>query len=288
MILITGANGQTGRAIIKSLLAQGESIRAFVHKAEHIGELNSLGVEEVAVGDMMDQKAVDDAFTGIRSVYHICSALNPHEVEIGQIAMKAARSAKIEHFVYHSVLHSVLQDLPHHQKKLMVEKLLVESGIPYTIIQPAVLMQNILESWKPLSEEGVFRQMFFTTTETRMSMVDLEDLAEVASITLTKPGHAGATYELCGPENLSLSDMVAAMEQHFGREIKVETTQNEIFATQLKEHGAGDYQVDTLIKMFQHYNEHGFVGNPNVLMWILGRKPKDFSSFILRTLKSKI
>jgi len=130
--------------------------------------------------------------------------------------------------------------------------------------------------------------MFFTTTETRMSMVDLEDLAEVASITLTKPGHAGATYELCGPENLSLSDMVAAMEQHFGREIKVETTQNEIFATQLKEHGAGDYQVDTLIKMFQHYNEHGFVGNPNVLMWILGRKPKDFSSFILRTLKSKI
>ncbi|PKM89950.1 MAG: nucleoside-diphosphate sugar epimerase [Firmicutes bacterium HGW-Firmicutes-10] len=288
MILITGANGQTGRAIIKSLLAQGESIRAFVHKAEHIGELNSLGVEEVAVGDMMDQKAVDDAFTGIRSVYHICSALNPYEVEIGQIAMKAARSAKIEHFVYHSVLHSVLQDLPHHQKKLMVEKLLVESGIPYTIIQPAVLMQNILESWKPLSEEGVFRQMFFTTTETRMSMVDLEDLAEAASITLTKPGHAGATYELCGPENLSLSDMVAAMEQHFGREIKVETTQNEIFATQLKEHGAGDYQVDTLIKMFQHYNEHGFVGNPNVLTWILGRKPKDFSSFIHRTLKSKI
>ena len=288
MILITGANGQTGRAIIRSLLTKGEEVRAFVHKAEQIQELKSLGVKEVVVGDMMDQKAVDEAFIGVSAVYHICSAVNPHEGEIGQIAIKAARSAQIEHFVYHSVLHSVLQDMPHHQKKLMVEELLVNSGMPYTIIQPTVFMQNILESWKLLNEKGIFRQKFFTTPETRMCMLDLEDLAEAASIVLTSPGHTGATYELCGPENLSLSDMTAAMEQHFGREIKVETPQDEMFAAQLKKHGAGDYQVDTLIRMFKHYNEHGFIGNPNVLTWILGRKPNNFSSFILRTLRSKI
>jgi uncharacterized protein YbjT (DUF2867 family) len=288
MILITGANGQTGRAIIKALLSKGERIRALVHRTEQIQEIKSLGVKEVVVGDMMDQKVVGEAYIGVNAVYHICSALNPHEVEIGQIAIKAARSAQIEHFVYHSVLHSVLQDMPHHQKKLMVEELLVNSGIPFTIIQPAVFMQNILESWKLLSEKGIFRQKFFTTQETRMCMLDLEDLAEAASIILTSPGHKAATYEICGPENLSLSDMIAAMEQHFGREIKVETPQDEMFAAQLKKHGAGDYQVDTLIKMFQHYNEHGFIGNPNVLTWILGRKSNDFSSFILRTLRSKI
>ena len=288
MILITGANGQTGRAIIKALLSKGKRIRAFVHRTEQIQEMKSLGVMEVVAGDMMDQKAINEAFIGVGAVYHICSALNPNEVPIGQMAMKAARLAKVEHFVYHSVLHSVLQDMPHHQKKLMVEELLVNSGMPYTIIQPAVFMQNILESWKLLSEKGIFQQKFFTTQETRICMVDLEDLAEAASIILTSPGHTGATYELCGPENLSLSDMIAVMEKHFGREIKVETPQDEMFAAQLKKHGVGDYQVDTLLKMFQHYNEHGFIGNPNVLTWILGRKPKDFSSFILRTLKSKI
>ena len=288
MILITGANGQTGRAIIRTLLSKGEEVRAFVHKAEQIQELKSLGVKEVVVGDMMDQKAVDEAFIGVSAVYHICSAVNPHEVEIGQIAIKAARSAQIEHFVYHSVLHSVLQDMPHHQKKLMVEELLVNSGMPCTIIQPTVFMQNILESWKLLNEKGIFRQKFFTTPKTRMCMLDLEDLAEAASIILTSPDHTGATYELCGSENLSLSDMTAAMEQHFGREIKVETPQDEMFAAQLKKHGAGDYQVDTLIRMFKHYNEHGFIGNSNVLTCILGRKPNNFSSFILRTLRSKI
>jgi uncharacterized protein YbjT (DUF2867 family) len=288
MILITGANGKTGRAIIKALLSKGARIRAFVHTTEQIQEIKSLGEMEVVVGDMMDQKALDEAFLGVSAVYHICSAVNPHEVEIGQRVINAARLAKVEHFVYHSVLHSVLHDMPHHQKKLMVEELLVNSGIPYTIIQPAVFIQNILESWKLLSEKGIFQQKFFTTSETRMCMVDLEDIAEVASIILTRPGHIGATYELCGPENLSLSDMIAAMEQHFGREIKVEMPQDEMFAAQLKKHGVGDYQVNTLIKMFQHYNEHGFIGNPNVLTWILGRKPNDFSSFILRTLKSKI
>ncbi|WP_242839919.1 NmrA family NAD(P)-binding protein [Clostridium botulinum] len=133
---------------------------------------------EVVAGDMMNQRDVEEAFIGVSAVYHICSAVNPNEVEIGQMAINAARKAKVEHFVYHSVLHSVLQDMLHHQKKLKVEELLVNSAIPYTIIQPAVFMQNILESWNSLSEKGIFQQKFFTTQETRMCMVDLEDLAE--------------------------------------------------------------------------------------------------------------
>lgn len=279
MILITGANGQTGRAIIKALLSKGEKIRAFVYKPEQIEEIKSLGEMEAIAGDMMDPKVVDEAFKGVNAVYHICSALNPLEVEIGEMMIKAAQSAKVEHFVFHSVLHSVLQDMPHHQKKLMVEAKVVDSGIPYTIIQPAVIMQNIFESWKSLIEKGVFQQKFFTK-ETRMNMVDLDDVAEAAAIILTTPDHTGVTYELCGPENLSLSDMVAAMEQNFEREIKVETSEDEVFEAQLKKFGVGEYRVNGLLKMFRHYNEHGFVGNPNVLTWILGRKPNDFSSFI--------
>ncbi|AQR94411.1 SDR family oxidoreductase [Clostridium saccharoperbutylacetonicum] len=279
MILITGANGQTGRAIIKALLSKGEKIRAFVYRTEQIEKIKSLGDMEVIAGDMMDPKVVDKAFKGVDAVYHICSALNPLEVEIGEMMIKAAQAAKIKHFVFHSVLHSVLQDMPHHQKKLMVEAKVVDSGIPYTIIQPAVIMQNIFESWKSLTEKGIFQQKFFTK-ETRMNMVDLDDVAEAAAIILTTSGHTGATYELCGPENLSLSGMIAAMEQNFGSEIKVETTEDKVFEAQLKKIGVGEYRLNGLLKMFKHYNDHGFVGNSNVLTWILGRKPNDFSSFI--------
>lgn len=287
MVLVTGANGQTGRAVIKALLEKGEQIRAFVHKKEQIQEMEALGVSQVIAGDMMDESALKEAFKGINSAYHICSAINSNEVEIGKRMIDIAKTSGVKHFVYHSVLHSVLQDMPHHQKKLMVEELLVNSGLPYTIIQPAVLMQNLLQSWKSLSEKGVFEQKFFRNSETRICMVDLQDVAEAVSKILIEQGHKGASYELCGPENLSLPDVLSAMKQHFGREIKVQTIPDEVFAAQLRKHGAGDYQVNTLLKMFKHYNEHGFAGNSNVLSWLLGRKPKDFSSFILRTMQSE-
>lgn len=288
MILITGANGQTGHAIIKTLIKKGQKIRALVHKADQIPEIKSLGVIEVSVGDMMDQIVVNSAFTGISEAYHICSALNPNEVDIGRVIIEAARSSKINHFVYHSVLHSVLQEMPHHQKKLKVEELVIDSGLPYTIIQPSVFMQNILESWNVLYDKGIFRQKFFTNSETRMCLLDLEDLAEVVSIVLMDKSYIGATYELCGPENLSLSDMVGVLEKQLGRKVLVETPTDELMAHNMKINGSDDYRINTLLRMFHHYNEHGFVGNSKVITMILGRKPNNFSSFIFKTIQSAL
>lgn len=286
MILVTGATGQTGMAIIKSLLAKKQKIRAFAHKIEHVQKLKGMGVKEVIIGDMRDQQIMNKAFKGVRAAYHICSAVNPDEVQIGLMAINAARSAQIEHFVFHSVLHSRLHDLPHHQKKLMVEEMIVNSNIPYSVIQPAVLMQNILPNWKLLSEEGIFEQRFFTSKDTRICMVDLEDVAEATSTILTNSGHTNATYEICGPDNLSLSDVLAVFHQNFGRQIKVQTMSDELWITQMKKFGFGDYQISTLLTMFHHYNNHNFAGNSNILKWIIGRTPNNFSSFISKTMKN--
>lgn len=284
MILITGANGQTGRAIIKALINKGEEVRVLVRKVEQVDNLKLLGVKEVMIGDLINQEDVNTAYTGVNAVYHICSVFNPKEVEIGEIAINAAKYAKIQHFVYHSVLHSILHDMPHHQKKHTVEEMLVNSEIPYTIIQPSAFMQNILESWKVLRDDGIFRQKLFTSPETRMCLLDLEDLAEAVANVLTNREHIGATYELCGPDNMSLSDMKTIMEKQFGRIVIVEIPLDENMAASLKKAGRDEYYINSLLTMFHHYNEQGFIGNSNTLTWILGRKPSDFTSFIQRTL----
>ncbi|MGL6218577.1 MAG: NAD(P)H-binding protein [Lacrimispora sphenoides] len=150
MILVTGANGRTGRAVINALLSKGEQVRAFVHKAEQIQEIKSLGTIEAVAGDMMDQKAVNDAFNGVHAVYHICSAVNPYEVQI-----KAAHLAKVEQFVCHSVLHSVLQDMPHHQKKLIhiyVPYFLLSYGKSIQIIEPQSLKEKLVAVASELME----------------------------------------------------------------------------------------------------------------------------------------
>lgn len=282
MILITGANGQTGRAIIKKLIERGEAIRAFIHRREQEQELNEMGVKEFIVGDMLNQNDVNRAYMGVDAVYHICSVFNPKEVEIGEIAIKAAKEKNIKHFVYHSVLHSILHDMPHHEKKHAVEKLIIESGIPYTIVQPSAFMQNIMESWDSLKMQGVLRQKLFTSNETRMCMIDLNDLAEAVANIITSNIHIGATYELCGPNNLSLCDITEIFSRQLGKEITVYTPDDKQMEVNLKKVGFSDYYISSLLTMFHHYNKQGFIGNCNTLTWILGRNPHNFEDFVKR------
>lgn len=281
MILVTGANGQTGRAIIKRLLERGEEIRAFVHHKEQQQELLKIGVKEIIVGDMLNEDDVDRAYTEVDTVYHICSVFNPKEVEIGKIAIKVAKEKEIKHFIYHSVLHSILHNMPHHEKKHIVEELIVNSGIPYTIVQPSAFMQNIMESWNSLRIQGIFRQKLFTSNKTRMCMIDLDDLAEAVANIITNDKHIGATYELCG-DNLSLCDMIEIFSRQLGKEITVDIPDDKHVEVNLKKAGFSDYYISSLITMFHHYNKQGFIGNCNTLTWLLGRNPHNFEDFIRR------
>ena len=123
--------------------------------AKNTFRLQSLGAEKVIVGDMYDESAIRFAMQGVQSVYHICPNMNPEEIEIGNLVIEEANRAGVEHFVYHSVLHSQTEKMKHHWAKLRVEEIILESGIPFTILQPAPYMQNLLVGWKSIVEDGV-------------------------------------------------------------------------------------------------------------------------------------
>src|SRR5512134_3695125 len=134
MILITGAGGKTGRALIKSL-SKVESVCAFVHREEQDGVVRSLGAEKVIVGDLQDEAAIRLAMEGTRAVYHVCPNMSPHEEAMGKLVITEARKTGVEHFVYHSVLHPQTERMAHHWQKLRVEEMVFESGLPFTILQ---------------------------------------------------------------------------------------------------------------------------------------------------------
>ena len=171
MILVTGAAGKTGRAVIDALLVQGQKVRALVYRPNQ-----DLGVQEMIVGDMRSPAIINQALHSIRSVYFICPNMNPNEFEMGQLAIGAARSAGVEHFVYHSVLHPQTEAMPHHWQKLRVEEKLFESGLPYTILQPAAYMQNILAHWSRIVADGIYPVPY--AADTRLSLVDLQDVID--------------------------------------------------------------------------------------------------------------
>jgi len=283
MILVTGAGGKTGRAVIRALVARGETVRALVHRPEQGRLVEELGAHQVAVGDMRLRATMDRAVQGTRAIYHICPNVHPDEVAIGQTAIAAARSAGVQRFVYHSVLHPQVEAMPHHWLKLRVEERLFESGLPCTILQPAAYMQNVLAQWEHALEHGIYSVPY--SIETRLGMVDLEDVAEAAAIVLTEPGHGGATYDLSSADVLSQTEVAAVLSQQLGRPVRAEAVPLETWEKRARESGLGNYQVETLAKMFQYYERHGFWGNPRVLGWLLGRPPTTFVAFVERVVQ---
>ena len=284
MILITGASGNTGMAVLKALKDKGEQVRVFVHRESQIERMRNAGADEVVVGDLLDSENVRHAYEGVRSVYHICSAYNPDEIEIGKIAIQAAEKTKIEHFVYHSVLHSIAIDMEHHRKKHEVEKLLVNSEVPYSIVQPAPYMQNLLLSKQGVLDDGILAQKFFTSDETRMNFIDLNDIGEAVAKILTDKSYIGGTYELCGPENVTLSDVVKAFQIAAGKEVQSVFLSDEKMRSGLEASGKSGYFVECMLSMFRHYNEKGFIGSSKTLEFILGRKPVDLQSVISKSI----
>ena len=174
MILITGAGGKTGRTLIKAL-SKVESVCGFVHREEHVSALQALGAEKVIIGDLRDESAIRSAMQSVRAVYHICPNMNPDEVAIGESVINAARENGVEHFVYHSVLHPQTEKMNHHWQKLRVEEMLLESSLPFTILQPAPYMQNLLAGWNSVMEEGVLRVPY--SVYAKFSFIDLDSTA---------------------------------------------------------------------------------------------------------------
>ena len=118
--------------------------------------------------------------------------------------------------------------------------------------------------------------------DARVSMVDLEDVARVAAIVLTEPGHEAATYELCGREILSPREIAEIYTRFLGRPVRAEVISRDTWAASARETGLGDYEIETLLAMFAYYERYGLVGNPNVLEWILGRPATSFEAFVER------
>ncbi len=280
MILITGAAGKTGRAVIQAVVARGETVRALVHRDEQIPAIEALGVEDFIVGDLIDRATIDRAVRDMRSIYHICPNMSPDEIMIGKFVIEAAQTEGIEHLVYHSVLHPQTEAMPHHWQKLRLEELLIESGLSFTILQPTAYMQNILAHRGSILEQGIYPVPY--PVETQSCLVDLQDVAQVAAKVLTEAGHIGATYELVGTKMMSQTEIAERLSKELGRRVEAQEISLDQRERNARGSGFGDYQVDTLIKMFEYYGQYGFTGNSNVLRWLLGREPTSFEKFVQR------
>jgi uncharacterized protein YbjT (DUF2867 family) len=280
LLLLTGANGRTGRAILSSLVDHNVPVRAMVRNPAHLEPLRALGATETVVADMTDPAALRTAMQGAAKVLHIGPPMHPQELEITTSMIEAAQSATIEHFIYYSVMHPQSRAIRHHRLKSEAEEVLIDSGLAYTIVQPSRYMQHLLPIWPQVKSEGVHAMPF--SIERKFNLVDLLDLAEACAIIAASSAHHHAIYELAGPEALSQRDMAAIIADVLGRPVTARAISFEDLAARAAANGASADRVEQMVRMNRHYDAHGFRGNPNILEYLIGRPAGTFRAYVKR------
>lgn len=277
-ILITGAGGKTGGALLEALASRGGRTRAWVRREEARAGASAGGATETVVGDLLDAGVWAEAVCGVDVVYHIPPNMSPHEEAMAALGVRAAEEAGVRRFVYHSVLHPQTEEMPHHWRKMRVEEALWRTSLEVTILQPAAYMQNVLAGWEGIVREGVYRVPY--AVGTRLGMVDARDVAAAAARVLTEDGYGGGTYELGGPEVLTQEEVAGVLSVALGKRVRAEEVDRQTWEAGARAAGMGEYAVGTLRAMFEYYERYGFYGNPRVLDLLLDRPASRFEEFV--------
>lgn len=276
MILVTSAYGHAGSKIVAALAARHLPVRAF-GLTEDPGATKHLSGVDYVQGDFFDTSALRRAFDGVDQVFHIGPPEHPREFAIGQAMIDLAAEHKVRQFVFFSVIHPFIAALAHHRMKLLVQQYLVDSGLPYTILQPTIFLQTA--GIEKVLETGTWTTPY--SADVPMSYVDQDDVAEAAALVLTDEKHLRATYELVGTDPITIREMAASVTGQTGRPVEVKVVPAQSMIDKLPRTSVEQvYKADALERMMMYYNRHGLTGSSYVLGSLLGRKPVTFAEYL--------
>jgi len=272
-VLVTGATGNTGRALVDALIRRGASVRAMVRSAADRGKLPA-GVPAV-VADFDDPESIAAALAGAERAYLVTPSSERAEDQQRCFADQAAK-AGLGHLVVLSQLAadegSPVRFLRYHA---VVEQHVRDLGIPHTFLRPNLFFQGLLAFAGSISAEGRF---YAPIGDATVSAVDVRDIAAVAAVALTEPGHQGATYTLTGPASITHAQIAAALTAALGREVTFTDVPPEAFAGSLR--GIlPPWQVEGLLEDYAHYRRGEAALVSPAVAEITGRPPRDVQQF---------
>jgi uncharacterized protein YbjT (DUF2867 family) len=227
-VLVTGATGRIGHAVIDRLIAAGVPVRALTHRPEAAATLPP-GIE-IVTGDLTVPESLDAALDGVGAVFLVWTA--PPATVPAVIKRLAARARRVVFLSSpHQTPHPFFQQ-PNPMAALHadIERRIADAVAEATIIRPGMLASNSLAWWAPAIRAGDVVRWPCGAAET--APVDDRDVADVAARTLYQDGHAGGDYVLTGPESLTQAEQVSIIGDALGRRIRFEELSPEEFRSE--------------------------------------------------------
>jgi uncharacterized protein YbjT (DUF2867 family) len=224
VVLLTGATGLIGTALLPRLLAAGRPVRCLVRDPRRLGA-ERVRVQ-IALGDLADPPSFRNALRGVDTVLHLAAAIRDQRggsiEELNGIAtwrmVEAARRAGVEHFVFLSAQGASAHSRARFMRaKALAEDAVADAGVPHTIFAPSIVYApgdvflTLLERMSLLPVVGVSgsgRALF--------QPIWAQDVADCVMAALERRA-AGARYELSGPDTLSHESIIDIVLRAAGR-----------------------------------------------------------------------
>lgn len=279
MILVSGATGLNGRALVRRLSAGGTAVRALTRTASRAADLAALPYVEVVEGDLGRPETLVEPLRGVDRAMLISSS-DATMFDVQAAFIDAAARAGVAHVVKLSGIMPEL-DSPFRFARMHgeAEQHLERSGMAYTHLRAGEFMASYFRQVRSIAADGTLR---LPMADARIASIDVDDIAEVAARTLTESGHEGRTSPLTGPEALSMAEVAQKLAVVVGKPITyvdvdpAEAKQRSLAA------GIPPYLADGLEELFAERRRgkesHVF---PDAAA-LLGRRPTSFDAFAAR------
>jgi uncharacterized protein YbjT (DUF2867 family) len=272
-VLVTGATGRQGGAVVQHLLNNNVTVRALSRTPDSISarRLMLKGVT-VVKGDMADPSSLASALKGCDGVFSVqnyfeCGGEN--EIQYGKNMVDAALKSNISHFIYNSVCGADADtNVPHFETKHVIEQYLKGTGLPATIFRPVKFMENY---YIPQVFKGILGGKLFDAIKSgkKHQIIAADDIGKYAADAFINPdNYLNKTIEIAGDE-MTNEQVAATMTEVLGVNVKFKKLP--LFIVKL-------LMDKEMYLMFKWFNEKGFTAD-------LEKVKGDFPSVKATTLK---
>ena len=275
MIIVTGASGQLGRAIVEKLVERvpADQVGASVRDPEKANDLAALGVR-VRRGDFADPESLPDAFEGATQVLIVssnASAYGGDPLAQHRTAIEAARAAGARRIVYTShMAASSASAFPPMLAHAATEIMLGQSGLAWTALRNGFYASSGFQFMGDALKTGVLE----VPTDGKVSWTAHADLAEAAAILLAGEGqYEGPTPPLTGAQALDLADLAGIASEGQAQPVRRSPVSDEDFRAKMAARGLPVHVVNIMLGFYVASRQGEFAAVDPTLARLLGRSP---------------